>query len=56
MEIGDARAIDDQGDGGGESARCSASFFKLMGLRAARAVPSALGLGGLVATERSLAH
>ena len=40
----------------GESPRCSARFFRLMGFRAARPVPSLPGFGFLVATLRSLAQ
>ena len=40
----------------GESARCPASFYRLMGFRALRAVPTLAGLGLLVATMRSLAQ
>src|ERR1700687_4192589 len=44
----------------GERSRCSASFFKLIGLRAACAAPSPglalLALDFFVATERSLAQ
>src|ERR1700687_994234 len=40
----------------GESSRCSASFVKLIGFRAGRPTPSALGLDFLVGTQRSLAQ
>src|SRR5580700_11986198 len=40
----------------GERSRCSASFFRLIGLRAACPAPSLPGLDLFVATERSLAQ
>src|ERR1700687_4889657 len=40
----------------GESCKCSANFFRLIGLRAARPVASLLAFGLLVATKRSLAQ
>src|SRR6266852_3490581 len=40
----------------GERSRCSASFFRLIGLRAACPAPSPLDLDFFVATERSLAQ
>ena len=40
----------------GESPRCSASFFRLMGFRAIRPAPSLPGFTFLVATLRSLAQ
>src|SRR5580658_3655293 len=40
----------------GDRARCSARFFKLMGLRAARPLISPSAFGFLVLTERSLAQ